>query len=311
MCGIGGWIGPKCQMWHSSDLAAMMSVLHHRGPDDKGTFFGESGLALGHNRLSIIDLSRAGHQPMINFRNGDTLSFNGEIYNFNELRAELEAKGYDFRSRTDTEILLYAIGEWGMECLNQLKGMFAFAVWRPSEQALYLARDPLGIKPLYYWACNGGVAFASEIKALMRLPGFVARANKSAVGQFLEFGYTFEEETTILEGVSKLPPGHFLRITRNGSFKLSRYFNIVAKEAYGENRDVLVEELYSKLSTVVTEHLVADVPVALLLSGGLDSSLLASLAARQTTISTISMGFSRSTIDERPFAREVAEFIRS
>src|SRR3974390_2975939 len=133
MCGIGGWIGTGRDAWEASHLTAMMARMRHRGPDDNGSFVSESGVALGHNRLSIIDLTTGGHQPMVNPRTGDVLSFNGEIYNFNDLRTELAAKGYSFRSRSDTEVLLYAIAEWGMECLSRLRGMFAFAVWRPSE----------------------------------------------------------------------------------------------------------------------------------------------------------------------------------
>jgi asparagine synthase (glutamine-hydrolysing) len=288
-----------------------MSAMRHRGPDDEGSFVDESGVALGHIRLSIIDLSAGGHQPMIDSANGDVLSFNGEIYNFRDLRTELAAKGYAFRSSSDTEVLLYAIAEWGIECLNRLNGMFAFALWRPSERALYLARDPLGIKPLYYWPRNGWLAFSSEMKALMRLPGFVGKADNKAIGQFLEFGYTFDVERTIFAGVSKLPPGHYLRVTPDGSYTLCRYFNPAPKPDNSVDQDGLEQELHTTLSTVVREHLIADVPVALLLSGGLDSSLLASMASRQTQISTISMGFARSAVDERRFAREVAAFIGS
>src|SRR5262249_41635459 len=151
-------------------LGTMMTAMRHRGPDDAGSWIGEDGnVALGHNRLSIIDLSSAGHQPMVNPANGDVLTFNGEIYNFRELRNQLKAKGYRFHSQSDTEVLLFAFAAWGAECVRYIRGMFAFAVWRPVERALFLFRDPMGIKPLYYGISpGGGIVFASELKALLK-----------------------------------------------------------------------------------------------------------------------------------------------
>jgi len=311
MCGIAGWMVSGQGLWNESHLAQMMAALRHRGPDDAGVYFDKKGVALGHNRLSIIDLSKNGHQPMVNQETGDVVCFNGEIFNFLEIRSELINLGFNFKSHSDTEVLLYAIAAWGMECLSKIRGMFAFAVWRPREHTLYLARDPLGIKPLYYWNSGHGLSFASEVKSLLSLPGFEVLADAFAVGQFLEFGYTFDPNRTVLRGVSKIPPGHFLRVPSNGDPELACFFkprlDLDEKVSVYE----LEEELYRILSKVVEQHLISDVPIGLLLSGGLDSSVLASLAARHGPVTTLSMGFAHSTLDERPYAREVAEFIHS
>jgi asparagine synthase (glutamine-hydrolysing) len=313
MCGIGGWMGEGAGWLDEIHLGAMMAAMRHRGPDDNGTWIGADGkVALGHNRLSIIDLSAGGHQPMMNPHNGDVLTFNGEIYNFHELRRHLEAKGYQFRSQSDTEVLLFAFAAWGTECVRYIRGMFAFAVWCPAERALFLFRDPMGIKPLYYWRSpERGIVFASELKVLLAFPGFQPSLDRRAIGQFLEFGYTFEDDRTILNGVRKLPPGHFLRVRQNEEPKLERYFrpNIASNRIAGA-RDV-EEELHTTLEEVTAQHLIADVPVGLLLSGGLDSSLIAALAARKTRVRTFSMGFAQSNLDERAHARRVARHIGS
>ena len=313
MCGIGGWIGEVARRGEP-DVAAMMAAMRHRGPDDTGIWTAGGGnVVLGHNRLSIIDLSSAGHQPMINQANGDVLVFNGEIYNFLDLRRELEGKGFRFRSESDTEVLLFALAAWGTACLSRIEGMYAFALWRPSENALYLVRDPMGIKPIYYWSPDGrGLAFASEIKAFFALPAFAARLDRRALAQFLEFGYTFDAERTCLEGVRKLQPGHLLKLSLDSPVAKPEPFYVpTVHDAAPKSAADAEEELYQSLSHVVRQHLIADVPVALLLSGGLDSSILAALAARTTKVRTISMGFVNSGLDERPHARRVANHIGS
>jgi asparagine synthase (glutamine-hydrolysing) len=313
MCGIGGWIGEAAGRLNEAHLATMMAAIRHRGPDDAGTWISADGtVALGHNRLSIIDLSPGGHQPMTNPNNGDVLSFNGEIYNFRELRRHLETKGHQFRSQSDTEVLLFAFAAWGTECVRYIRGMFAFAIWCQAERALFLFRDPMGIKPLYYWRSPGRVlVFTSEVKALLRVPGFQPSLDRRAIGQFLEFGYTFENDRTILNGVHKVPPGHFLRVRADEEPELKRYFQPqVASDQTAEPGD-FEEELHATLEEVTAQHLIADVPVGLLLSGGLDSSLVAALAARKTTVRTFSMGFAQSNLDERVHARRVARHIGS
>src|SRR5215471_8909739 len=301
MCGIAGWLLNSPGWCGAADLGRMLNVISHRGPDDRGTHIVDNcGVALGHNRLSIIDLTRGGHQPMVNSANGDVLTFNGEIYNFHELRRHLEAKGYQFRSQSDTEVLLFAFAAWGTECVRYIRGMFAFAVWCPAERALFLFRDPMGIKPLYYWRSQArGIVFASELKGLLGFPGFQPSLDHRAIGQFLEFGYTFEDDRTILNGVHKLPPGHFLRVRAGEKPELERYFRPQAASDQTSEPGDFEEELYATLEGVTAQHLIADVPVGLLLSGGLDSSLISALAARKTAVRTFSMGFAQSNLDER------------
>jgi asparagine synthase (glutamine-hydrolysing) len=291
----------------------MLDAIRHRGPDDKGTYIdGRYGVALGHNRLSIIDLTAGGHQPMMNGVNGDVLTFNGEIYNFRQLRRRLEAEGYRFRSQSDTEVLLYAFAAWGTECVRHVRGMYAFALWRPAERALFLFRDPMGIKPLYYWEPpGGGIVFASELKAFLEFPGFQSSIDRRAIGQFLEFGYTFEDDRTILNGVHKLSPGQFLCIRANRKPELERYFCPQIASDRGIKSEDVEMELQDVLEEVTAQHLIADVPIGLLLSGGLDSSLVAALAARRTQVRTLTMGFSHSDLDERTEARRVARHIGS
>jgi asparagine synthase (glutamine-hydrolysing) len=313
MCGIAGWLLNDRCLRGVIDLQRMLETISHRGPDDRGTYIGEnSSIALGHNRLSIIDLTPGGHQPMVNRDSGDVLAFNGEIYNYRELRRRLEAKGYCFHSESDTEVLLFAFAAWGTECVRQIRGMFAFAIWRPKARALFLFRDPMGIKPLYYWIPPaGGIVFASELKALLAFPAFRPALDRRAIGQFLEFGYTFEESRTILNEVYKLPPGHLLRVQANEQPKLERYFHPKVASDETAKLDGVEKKLHDTLDEVTAQHLIADVPVGLLLSGGLDSSLIAALAARQTKVRTFTMGFAHSDLDERAQARSVARHIGS
>ncbi|HUS96218.1 MAG TPA: asparagine synthase (glutamine-hydrolyzing) [Hyphomicrobiaceae bacterium] len=313
MCAICGWLFTDPGHLQSLHLQQLLQSMHHRGPDDSGIFIDkEVGVALGHNRLSIIDLSPGGHQPMVNPNNGDVLVFNGEIYNFRELRTELEGRGVRFKSQSDSEVLLMAFEQWGADCVRHIRGMFSFAIWQMKENALYLFRDPAGIKPLYYWCPPwGGLVFASEVKAFLQIPGFPARLDGRALQQFLEFGYCFEPSQSIFEGVCRLPPGHFLRLKAGAQPQLKDYFAPDLCQDLKESKESLEEALFETLRIVVRQHLRADVPVGLLLSGGIDSSLLAALAAQNGDIRTISMGFAQSKIDERPAASAVASFIGS
>lgn len=321
MCGISGWSLIPGRTRERSQLYAMSKILTHRGPDDQGFFFDEiHGIALAHNRLSIIDLSEAGHQPMISEDGTTVLIFNGEIYNFQELRKELEGLGHRFRSRCDTEVILRGFMEWGSACVNRFCGMFAFVIWSVRENKLLMARDPLGMKPLYYAALPGGqgTVFASEIKAFLALPDFKAEMNLSALRQFLEFGYTYDTHETSLKGIFKLPPGHMLEIIQGYPGEPKAFFRPPKPDSH-DRRSLpdREKELYTVLTEVVSQHLVADVPVGLLLSGGLDSSVTAALASRCNKVSaarpitTISMGFADSQVDERPYARLVSKFIHS
>lgn len=313
MCGIAGWSRPGHPAEDLSQLSAMTNAIAHRGPDDHGVFTrAEDGVALGHVRLSIIDLSSGGHQPMASDDASVVLAFNGELYNFKALRRELEALGRNFRSHSDTEVAVNALAQWGPQALERFDGMFALAAWFAASRKLLLARDPLGMKPLYYTSLSrGGIAFASEIKAFLPLSGFKAGLDRVSLRQYLEFGYVFDPSRTSLTGVEKLPPGHAMEIEAGKGSVPFAYFSPMTKASERHATTPIEDRLHDTLSTVVREHLVADVPVGLLLSGGLDSSVIAALAARDTRVSTISMGFAESAVDERAFARMVASHVGS
>ena len=311
MCGIAGWQLNPGQAYPAAALHGMTDLIAHRGPDDSGEHWdAASGIAIAHRRLSIIDLGQTSHQPMLDAERGLVLAYNGELYNFGDLRRELQARGHSFRSQGDTEVVLRSYIEWGTACFERFAGMFALALWDAPHATLHLARDAMGIKPLYYVSRPEGVAFASEIKAFRALPGFRPQIDPEALTQYLEFGYVFETKRTMLHGVCKLDPGHRLEI-REGRVVLDQawFRPPISDTADRREEDERVQELGELMSRVVGEHLVADVPLGLLLSGGLDSSLVAALAARQGPLLTISMGFEASGVDERANAREVSEFI--
>ena len=317
MCGIAGWIGAPALSREEQD--GMLRSLAHRGPDDEGRLVdGAAAVGLLHRRLSIIDLGRSGRQPMTNEDGSVVLCFNGEVYNYRELRPELEARGHVFRSRTDTEVVVHGWEEWGEDLLRRVRGMFAFAVWETRRRRLTLARDPMGIKPLYlWWSESGRVVFASEIKAFLGLAGFSARPDAQSLAQYMEFSFIPDVERTALVGVRKLPPGHLLCVSADdvaaGRRVQPRSFYSpprVVREQYGTNSlDARADRLFESLSIVVRQHLVADVPVGLLLSGGLDSSVIAAIARRFGPVRTVSMGFAQSALDERPHGRAVASFL--
>lgn len=313
MCGIAGWLYASGSEPPDNVLAQMSAALLHRGPDDSGTYRErESGIALEHRRLSIIDLTDASHQPMRMPEAELTLAYNGELYNFRDLRRELELLGHSFASLGDTEVVLKSFAQWGVACFARFAGMFAIALWDGRAKVLHLARDPMGMKPLYYLPQKSGVAFASEVKALKYLPSYRGTVADQSVRQYLEFGYVYDEHATMFDGVFKLPPGHHVALRADAPVKPHPFFTpprCDETDVRGEN--ARVSELAVAMEKVVAEHLIADVPVGLLLSGGLDSSVVAAIAARQGPLLTISMGFSDSTVDERPFARAVNEHIGS
>ena len=290
----------------------MIASLAHRGPDDEGIFLDEGGrLALAHRRLAIIDLSSRGHQPMRSPA-GSVITFNGEIYNFRKIRTLLEREGMKFITDSDTEVLLLALERWGVAALDRIEGMYAFAWWKPAERELLLARDPLGIKPLYWMREDvGGMAFASELKAFRTITDSL-RPNAAMLKQYIDFGFVYAETDTAIESIQKLPPGSFARFRDGVLVAQSSFWRLPAVEPRRAlDIESSVRELRAVLDTVVEQHLIADVPVGLLLSGGLDSSLLAALASRQTKIQTVTMSFGRSEIDESPHANTVATFIGS
>ncbi len=311
MCGLAGIVdfaGPA-----EPELAlAMARLLAHRGPDDEGSF-AEPGVALGFRRLSIIDLSPAGSQPMSDEAGRYTLIHNGEIYNYRELRAELEGRGHRFRSRTDTEVVLAAYREWGPECVARFNGMWAFAIWDSQERRLFASRDRFGIKPLYYRLDGRRLAFASELKAFRADPSFAPRASLVAVRDYLDHAALDHTEETFLEGVRRLPPAHNLSFSEDG-LQLDRYWRLEHRKRPAGDPVDAVRELFLDS---IRLHLRSDVPVGTALSGGLDSSAVACaadsflradaedarpLGERQRTFTVY---FEDEGFDERPYAEAV------
>jgi asparagine synthase (glutamine-hydrolysing) len=295
-------------------MQTMASITRHRGPDDTGLYHDSvSGLWLGMNRLAIIDLSPAGHQPMESEDGNVVVVFNGEIYNFLELRQELEGHGHRFLSRCDTEVILRGWMQWGEGVVDRLRGMFAFAVWEKRLRELFLARDTTGIKPLFYCTLpNGGFAFSSELKTFAALSQFEFALDHSALLQYVEFGYVWDGEHAIVSNAHKVPPGNSLRVRESTPQAVQRWWQLPvvnhAKAFSDRALDEAADELFEILTVVVRQHLTADVPVGLLLSGGLDSSVLAAIAARHCPgLRTFSIGFEPCPHDERKYARIVAE----
>jgi asparagine synthase (glutamine-hydrolysing) len=285
----------------------------HRGPDDAGEWWSAQGhVGLAHRRLAIIDLTAAGHQPMSDASGALTIVFNGEIYNFAELRADLEGRGMTFRSQTDTEVILAAYRQWGADCLSRLNGMFAFALYDAEQQVVWLARDRAGEKPLFYHHAGGTLRFASELKGLLADATLQRRIEPESLDCFLMFGYV-PGARCILEGFRKLPPAHALRFDlRTGSVKVWRYWRLPElAEAAAKNpvdEDALLEELETLLQDAVRRQLVADVPVGVLLSGGVDSSLVTALALRSAAkLKTFTIRFpGHGALDETEYARLIA-----
>lgn len=312
MCGIAGWLCTAGREPAAEVLRQMADSIRHRGPDDEGFYRAEqAGLALAHRRLSIIDLSAASHQPMVDEARKVALAYNGELYNFRDLRKELVGLGHQFHSTGDTEVVLRSYIEWGVAAFERFAGMFALALWDGVSGTLHLARDAMGIKPLYYLSRADGLFFASEIKAFRAVPGFDARMDERSLHQYLEFGYVFDEQATMLTGVRKLAPGCRIEVCAGSVQAEHRFFTPPVPVRDGRGEVDSVAEFSTVLEKVVDEHLIADVPVGLLLSGGLDSSVLAALAAKRGSLLTISMGFGDSDVDEREHARLVAEHIGS
>lgn len=281
MCGIAGIFNTDGSPVSIVTLRAMTDSIAHRGPDGEG-FYVDSFVGLGHRRLSIIDLSSAGHQPMAPPEGDVVLTYNGEIYNFQELRVELEARGCRFRSRTDTEVLLHAYREWGPACVDRLNGMFAFGIWDKRRQQLFLARDRYGIKPLYYVQLGDTLLFASEIKAFTRHPAFRAGVSAPHLLEYFTFQNIFTDGT-LFEGVKLLPPGHWATVTLGSrSVQREQYWDFRFEEPTERISDAEYEEELDRLfRQAVQRQLVSDVPVGSYLSGGMDSGSITAVAARE------------------------------
>ncbi len=310
MCGIVGVAATKA--WEPRPpLPAMRDALRHRGPDDAGEWWSADGrVGFGHRRLAILDLSAAGHQPMLSADGALALTFNGEIYNFAELRAELTERGVRFRGHSDTEVVLAAYQAWGLDCLDRLRGMFAFALYDLAERRLVLARDRAGEKPLFYRLAGGRLHFASELKALFADPALPRVLDPGALDAYLAFGYV-PGSACLVDGMAKLAPGSVLTFDlESGRSSVNRYWALPAPPTAAASPDDLAAELEGLLATAVSEQLVADVPVGVLLSGGIDSSLVVALAARASRrpVRTFTISFpGHGAFDEAPYARLVAD----
>jgi asparagine synthase (glutamine-hydrolysing) len=306
MCGICGKLafGPKASV-DPVLVGSMLDSIRHRGPDDAG-IYSEGPVALGHRRLSIIDLD-TGHQPISNEDGTFWIVFNGEIYNYRELRQFLLTKGHVFRTQTDTEVILHLYEQFGAECLGMLRGMFAFAIWDQNARSLFLARDRVGIKPLYYRVTDDSLAFASEIKALLVDPACTREVAPEIIDRFFTFLYLPGNET-LLKGVVKLPAGHYL-VAKDGRVTLKQYWDLSFASLPDKSMSTVEAELRELLAECVKQHMVADVPVGILLSGGFDSTAVLSLAVESTNkdISSFTVGFADpQVVDERPYAQFAA-----
>ena len=308
MCGICGtveWGGDGANL--KPGIFRMMDRMVHRGPDDRGSHFVEHDalrVGLGHQRLSILDLSAAGKQPMTDEHRRAWITYNGEVYNYREIRKELESIGYHFRSETDTEVVLQAYLAWGVESLGRLEGMFAFAIWDGRDRSLLLVRDRAGIKPLHYSQTPTSLSFSSEIKSLLALPEIDAEVDPSTIDEFMTLGY-ISAPRTAFRGIKKLHPGHYARWC-GGKFECVRYWT----HSYGPSvKDSEWKEAFVDVfSSAVDRQMVSDVPLGGFLSGGIDSSLVVWMMSRAMTdpVQTFSLGFGDAKSDETQYAEEVA-----
>lgn len=310
MCGIYGVLGLNGSAPDTAGLLHRMGIaIHHRGPDDEGSF-AEGPMLLGMRRLSIIDVA-GGHQPITGEDGNVVVVCNGEIYNFQALRTELEGRGHRFTTRSDTEVIVHGYEEWGDAILGRLEGMFGLAVWDRRRQRLLIARDPLGIKSLYYYRDSARFAFASEAKALLRVPGIEARIDTAALAQYLSVGYV-AAPNALFAGMRKLPPGHRL-VVEEGRVDIRAYWSLTPEVDESRTEKSWIDELRSEMERAVREQMVSDVPIGAFLSGGIDSSAVVAFMSRHADqpVRTYSIGFAGSSgaalYNELPHARAVAQ----
>jgi asparagine synthase (glutamine-hydrolysing) len=317
MCGIAGYLSTRARDDLSQALRGMTAAISHRGPDDVGYFesaTADGGLrvGLGHRRLSIIDLS-TGHQPLGNADGSVQIVFNGEIYNFEALRAELSAHGHVFRTRSDTEVIVHAYERWGTDCVSRLRGMFAFAIWDARLGRLFLARDRFGKKPLFVYSRDGVLLFASEIKSLLQFPGVTARVNHSALWDYFRYRYV-PGPATLFTGVRKLMPGSWMLCDANGTTESIYYLppDGLRLQASARSADP-VGGFLELLEESVRIRMISDVPFGAFLSGGIDSSAVVGLMARHSSlpVKTFSVGFAEGAYSELAHARTIAELFRT
>jgi len=316
MCGICGFFS-RAKMDQALPLSGMNNTMAHRGPDDAGTWISPDGrVGLANRRLAIIDLSPAGHQPMTNEDGTVWIAYNGEVYNFAGLRAQLISKGHQFRSRSDTETLIHLYEEHGDDMVRFLRGMFAFAIWDEKRRRLLIARDRVGIKPLYYTQSNGTLVFGSEIKAIWASGLHAVRPsfNRAALLQFMALGFVSPPDT-LFSGIHKLPPGHRMVLDDQG-LHISRYWDVFdgVEPVNSLSEDHYIDRTLEIMDEAVRIRMVADVPVGVFLSGGIDSSLVAALAARHSSqpIKSFTLGFrDHPEYNELVYARRVADHLKA
>ncbi len=306
MCGIAGMVRPSEQRADPRQVHAMCQSIVHRGPDDEGIYT-NGPVGLGMRRLSIIDLG-GGHQPIRNEDGSIWIVFNGEIYNFPQLRKELVAKGHAFYTHSDTEVIVHLYEEYGADCVKKLRGMFGIALYDQRKRSLLLARDRLGKKPLYYALHQGTLFFGSEIKTILSVAPDITDLNPEAIQQYFQFAYIAGPNSAFKE-IKQLPPGHFLQFS-GGKIQITPYWDL---PAYGTqnpaSEEECLEELEQRLAEAVRIRLISDVPLGALLSGGVDSSTVVALMARASSrpVQTFSIGFGKQDFDEAKYARAVAE----
>lgn len=315
MCGICGYIGPKAIA--SEMLWEMNNTMYHRGPNDGGIWQSHQGdqeVGLAQRRLSILDLSVQGHQPMVSQDKRYVIVYNGEVYNFQELRKQLEQEGYKFFSECDTEVILYAYARWGRKCFSRFNGMFAIAIYDTQEGKLVLARDRIGKKPLYYYVAEGHFVFASELKPIMAYPYFQKKVDKAVIGHYLCNKYLVAP-LCIFENTYKMPPGTIVEYC-NGRIEKEIYWDIVEKYerksiCKKKRFDECVQMVDTILQDAVSYRLAADVPVGTFLSGGIDSTLVTAVAQKKSSVpvNTYSIGFDDVERNEAPYAAEIAKYL--
>ncbi|MDW8002912.1 MAG: asparagine synthase (glutamine-hydrolyzing) [Deltaproteobacteria bacterium] len=321
MCGIAGIITSN-RYFAISQVEAMISRLRHRGPDDYGVWICDQSkrvcsntatVALGHTRLSVIDVSMAGHQPMVDEKRGNVITYNGEIYNFLELRKELLSLGENFVSNTDTEVILKAYGVWGLDFIKKLRGIFAFAIWDAKKRMLILARDPLGVKPLYVYQKPDLLLFSSEVRALLATGLIPKRLDIEGLWSYLAYG-SVQEPFTLVEGIKSFPPAHYQTFTieSDGTVRSNERINYWKFPLVADNRLIgkdVYSELRLKLAEIVRSQLISDVPLGAFLSGGIDSSAIVALMKQADLgpVRTFSLVFEEEPYDERQWSRLVAQ----
>jgi asparagine synthase (glutamine-hydrolysing) len=312
MCGITGVMhfrdGARVE---PETLRRMCAAMAHRGPDDDGIYT-DGSVGIGMRRLSIVDLT-TGHQPLSNEDGTAWIVFNGEIYNHAALREKLQARGHQYRTHSDTETIIHLYEEYGPDCVQHLRGMFAFAIWDARRQRIFIARDRLGIKPLYYQLTSEKIVWGSEIKVILACPGTGAQLERTVLPEYLAFGYLSGEQT-FYEGIRKLMPGHWMEVDPNGQVTIQRYWDLpVTQSESSRPESYYIQTFREMLEQAVSSHLMSDVPLGVFLSGGVDSSAVAALMTkiRRAPVETFSVGYAEDEFSELPYARVVAQHLNS